>query len=78
MKLFTAKDGTEMSFELVKEIFECQQFKITVESQPSSLPRTITLAGTDEETNYKTLEILLAYGEGDFERLKLWADSVEH
>ena len=68
---FIAEDDTEMTFEMVKEILGCQQFKITIESQPPPLPRSITLVGVDTEAHYKTLEILLAWGIPHFERLPI-------
>ena len=70
-RVFVAEDGTEMTFEMVKEISGCQQFKITIESQPPPLPRSITLVGLDTEVHYDTLEILLAWGMAHFERLPI-------
>ena len=68
---FKAEDGTEMTFEMVKEILGCQQFEITIKSQPS---RSITLVGLDTEAHYKTLEILLAWGMPHFKRLESFND----
>lgn len=68
---FTAEDGTEMTFEMVEEIQGCQQFRITIESQPPPHPRSITLVELDTEAHYKTLEILLAWGVPHFERLPI-------
>lgn len=71
---FKAEDNTKMTFEMVKEISGCQQFKITIESQPS---RSITLVGLDTEAHYKTLEILLAWGMCHLKDFELWVDSME-
>ena len=68
-RIFVAEDGTKMTFEMVKETLGCQQFKITIGSQPPPLPRSITLVGLDTEVHYKTLEILLTWGVSHFERL---------
>ena len=66
---FTAEDGTEMTFEMVKEIFGCQQFKVMVEGQAD---RSMIFVGPDTKSHCKTLEILLAWGMIHFERLDLW------
>jgi len=64
-KKFTATDGTEMTFEMVEDIFGCQRFKITVEGH---VDRAMTLVGPDTEEHYKTLETLLAWGASHLDR----------
>lgn len=74
MKKFTAEDGTQMTFEMVEEILDCQRFRIHVDGQED---RSMTLVNSDTIDHYKTLEILCAWGMGHFNRLPLWKDSVE-
>lgn len=69
MKNFTAIDGTEMVFDLVKSFEGCQKFKIMVKGQKD---RSITLAEIDVRKHYKTLEILLSPGIEYFKSLKLY------
>lgn len=59
MRHFMADDGTEMTFEMVEEIFGCQRFKIMVKDQPT---RTMILveeaAATAADTIFGKKKIL--------------------
>lgn len=71
---FKAEDETEITFEMVEEILDCQRFRIHIDGQKD---RSITLYGSDTEAHYKTLEILCAGGICHFNQLGLWEGSIE-
>ena len=74
-KKFIAGDGTEMTFEMVKEIEGCQRFKISVKGKPDRLMILVK----DErgiQAAYNTLEIQLAWGISHFESLPIYTNSV--
>ena len=59
MRHFTADDGTEMTFEMVEEIFGCQRFKIMVKGQPArSMILVEEAAATAADTIFDKKKIL--------------------